>query len=435
MNGKSLQLMRQIHEMLSEDRVADAMSLMMDEELVSRQLQLQATDALTRIAEGKSLDKDILTIAGDECQRAILSLRFFEQGEIGPLLPPELDSVASGVPVNFVTLLCHYANLKVPKSRRCSMVTSIRNEGPWLLEWVAHYIALGVKDIIIYHNDVDDGSSALIEALSRRKLIIVVENRLNASVSPQKKAYNAACQFSGLLHRSEWAAFLNSDEFVWPLHDGLETIDDCIDQIVESSADTGQIDSIQLHWRWFNSIKQYEWAPGPVTRRFRLSCSNSHTKSIVNTVSLWDMVGIHIPTLTVGGGGASVNSNGESIVLAPQVNPPVYGVAQINHYFAKSFQEFSLKKKRGRGAVNRLEAQRDFGNFFWGTVQTTEPEPPNTNLLTRADGIVRELLGEKEILDAARETERVSREWVTKLEAQMSLHDVHAELLAKRLSE
>jgi Glycosyl transferase family 2 len=431
MNGKSLRLLRQAHEMLTEDRVTDAMNLMMDEELVSRQLEHRATDALTKIADGKCLSKDVLDIAEDQCQRAMLSLRFFEQDEVGPLLPPELDSLASGVPVNFVTLLCHYANLKVAKSGQCSVVTSIRNEGPWLLEWVAHYIALGVKNIIIYHNDVDDGSSALIEALSRRKVIIVVENRLNASVSPQKKAYNAACQFSGLLHRSEWAAFLDSDEFVWPLLDGLDTIDDCINRICESSADKDRIDAIQLHWRWFSSIKEYEWAPGPVTRRFRLSGPNSHTKSIVNTASLWDMVGIHIPTLTVARG-ASVNSNGESIDLTPEVNPPAYGVAQVNHYFAKSFQEFSLKKKRGRGAVNRLETQREFGNFFWGAViQATKTELPNSKLLTRTDSIVRELLGQKEILDAVRETERVSREWVTQLEAQMFLRDVHAELLAR----
>lgn len=143
------------------------------------------------------------------------------------------------------------------------------------------------------------------------------------------------------------------------------------------------------------------------------------------------MAGIHIPTLTVAGG-ASVNSNGESIDLAPQIIPPTYGVAQVNHYFAKSFQEFALKKKRGRGAVNRLEAQREFENFFWGAViQPTEPELPNSRLLSRTDSIIREWLGQKEILDAARETERVSREWVTQLEERMFLRDVHAELLAR----
>ena len=242
MNGNLVRLLRQFHEVLAQDRLSDAMKLMVDEQLIDSEKQSLATHAFAAIADGKPLCGDVLGIANDECQRAMLSSRFFDANGVNRMLVPELDQIASGIPLTVVTLLCHYANIKVPKFQQCSVVTSIRNEGPWLLEWVAHYIALGVKDIIIYHNDVDDGSSALIEELSRRKVIFVVENRVNGTVSPQKKAYNAACQLSGLLHRSKWAAFLDSDEFVWPLLNGVDTIDDCISRICELSVDKDRVE-------------------------------------------------------------------------------------------------------------------------------------------------------------------------------------------------
>ncbi|PKP84385.1 MAG: hypothetical protein CVT80_08490 [Alphaproteobacteria bacterium HGW-Alphaproteobacteria-2] len=41
----------------------------------------------------------------------------------------------------------------------------MRNEGPYLLEWLAHHIAAGVSDFLIYSNDCEDGSDAMLGLL------------------------------------------------------------------------------------------------------------------------------------------------------------------------------------------------------------------------------------------------------------------------------
>ncbi len=42
----------------------------------------------------------------------------------------------------------------------------MRNEGPYILEWLAHHRAIGVRDALIYSNDCDDGSDALLDLLA-----------------------------------------------------------------------------------------------------------------------------------------------------------------------------------------------------------------------------------------------------------------------------
>ena len=44
-----------------------------------------------------------------------------------------------------------------------SVLLRVRNEGPYLIEWIAHHLALGFDDIAIVHNENDDGSTGLLQ--------------------------------------------------------------------------------------------------------------------------------------------------------------------------------------------------------------------------------------------------------------------------------
>ena len=75
----------------------------------------------------------------------------------------EFDYLAGGPP-NVHRAISH------PR-KRAAVVTSIRNEGVALLEWVAHYRVLGFDTIFIYTNDNTDGSIALLERLAEHGII------------------------------------------------------------------------------------------------------------------------------------------------------------------------------------------------------------------------------------------------------------------------
>ena len=65
---------------------------------------------------------------------------------------------------------------RVRDMKTASVLLRVRNEGPYLLEWIAHYQVLGFDDIVIVHNENDDGSSALFDELQGNDVCRVYES-------------------------------------------------------------------------------------------------------------------------------------------------------------------------------------------------------------------------------------------------------------------
>ena len=53
-------------------------------------------------------------------------------------------------------------NLSQPASGRTVIVTCMKNEGPFILEWIAYHRMIGVDDFLVYTNDCDDGTDSLV---------------------------------------------------------------------------------------------------------------------------------------------------------------------------------------------------------------------------------------------------------------------------------
>ena len=54
--------------------------------------------------------------------------------------------------------------------RICAILT-VRNEGAFLLEWLAHHRAVGVTDFVVFSNDCDDGTDLILDRLAAMGLI------------------------------------------------------------------------------------------------------------------------------------------------------------------------------------------------------------------------------------------------------------------------
>jgi hypothetical protein len=363
------------------------------------------------------------TFASDGLDRALLKSRFETQHL--QVLPSELDSLASSVPETLATCIIYIANRLVPKTGTACVVTAVRNEGPWLMEWIAHYKALGFGRIIVVHNDSDDGTNEILRHLNSRGDIVAVRNEVAGSTSPQKKAFNAALHLLGELHAFEWTAFLDADEFLIPLLDNEASIAGIISEIDAraKNENTEKVEAILLHWKWYASPEQFEWKQGSVIERFSQAMPNEHVKSLVRTSNVWSMSRLHVPTLI--SSGRVVDSGGFTTRLSEQISPACYGVAQINHYFAKSFQEFALKKSRGRGALGLAGPQRDFENFLWGAQGLSEATMFDSNKKKKQLQLFME---DQELARLALASENTSREKVRRLEDEINLKKVHWDL-------
>lgn len=54
------------------------------------------------------------------------------------------------------------------------VTTTMRNEGPFILEWVAWYLMLGFDHIVVFYNDCTDHSPALLQALDAAGILTAV---------------------------------------------------------------------------------------------------------------------------------------------------------------------------------------------------------------------------------------------------------------------
>jgi hypothetical protein len=59
---------------------------------------------------------------------------------------------------------------------KITAVTTQKNEGAFLLEWIAYHKIIGFTDIVILSNDCEDGSDEMLDHLSKSGEIIHLRN-------------------------------------------------------------------------------------------------------------------------------------------------------------------------------------------------------------------------------------------------------------------
>src|SRR5689334_14422877 len=65
---------------------------------------------------------------------------------------------------------------QIRPQRRILLAATMRNEGPYILEWVAYHLAIGFTDLAICTNDCVDASPALLERLEELRLVTHLAN-------------------------------------------------------------------------------------------------------------------------------------------------------------------------------------------------------------------------------------------------------------------
>ena len=257
-------------------------------------------------------------------------------------------------------------------TKRVAVLTSARNEGINLLEWIGHYRALGADSIFVYTNDNEDGSDALLRLLADHKVITLVENDTRLETNVQVKMFHHAVWFLPELYDHEWFLFVDIDEFFVP-SGGLRTLGDVV-QSLETLPHA--VSGACFNWKWFGSDSEFARTPGLHFERFRSSAKNPHVKTLSRLRDVTGFKTAHLPRLV--SGGTLVDGNFAPLRNVINDVSPAYTYGQINHYWNKSFEEFLVKRHRGGGMSNEL---RDYAHFFewaWGNMDKGDADPfPN----------------------------------------------------------
>lgn len=248
-----------------------------------------------------------------------------------------------------------------PPTRKVIVVASARNEGIYLLEWVAHYLLLEADSILIYTNDNLDGSDELLRALAQHiPQVSVVFNNAAHNVSAQRKAYQHALAESPLVAEHEWAAFLDIDEFACLKSGGAAV--DSLPRFVNMISHTYGASLVSLNWRMQFDSPSLEYCSDLVNAQYPLAAMTTGVKSICRLRDCVRFRTVHrFDTLP---GTCAIDGYGQPAAVMCDVprEPPL---GWIRHYWHRSFVEFDARLARGVGTQPIVGGQqRTHAEYF-----------------------------------------------------------------------
>ena len=257
---------------------------------------------------------------------------------------------------------------------RITAVTCVKNEGPFLLEWIAFNRLIGVTDHLFYSNACTDATDRLLDALADRGLVRHLPNPAEGRNYQMEALKDAAAQ--PVVRDADWIWIADVDEFL-NIHVGDHTIPALI-------AACGDPQAISVTFQFFanGDVTEFQDRPviGQFTRTHNPDLWNGETAQEVKTLIRHDFplqyYGAHRPFFRpklpkskrpewTDGSGRGVPFKFKMAANKRRIRKfPAAGArnfATLNHYALRSLDSYLVKNDRGD--VNR--ENRNFDDTYW----------------------------------------------------------------------
>jgi len=254
---------------------------------------------------------------------------------------------------------------------RITAVTCVKNEGPFVLEWIAFNRVIGITDFLFYSNDCTDGTDRLLGALDGHGIVNHLPNpasNRNYQMQALKDARRQA-----VVTQADWVWVADVDEFL-NIHVG----DHRLPALITACGDP---QAISLHFQFFANGGIEEFVDEPIIAQFTRShnpdiwCADTaiEVKSLVRQDFPLGYYGAHRPFHDdskvqphwTDGAGRQVPAPFRTAVNKRRIRAfPARGArrfATLNHYALRSLDSYLVKNDRGD--VNR--EHRAFDDTYW----------------------------------------------------------------------
>lgn len=254
---------------------------------------------------------------------------------------------------------------------RRAIVTTMKNEGPFILEWLAYHRAVGFDDFLVYTNDCTDGTDTLLELLQIKGIVQHRDNPFRQTGLKPQHAALAAAGKEPLITGAEWATCIDVDEFV-----NIKTGDGTLDALF---AAVPEANLISMTWRLFGNADLADFDPAPIIGQFTRCAPELARKphqawgfkTLFRNTGIFKKLGVHRPKGLnpqladqinwVNGSGKPLPETMYRNAWRSTVSTYGYDLVQLNHYAVRSAESFLVKRDRGR--VNHVD--RDQGLAYW----------------------------------------------------------------------
>jgi FkbM family methyltransferase len=273
--------------------------------------------------------------------------------------------------------------INTPSSPRITIVATMKNEAPFILEWIAYHRSIGVTDFLVFTNDCDDGTDVLLDRLDEMG---VVRHMPNPTALMDSTYHHPTALKYGRLHKeyrnADWTIAMDVDEFV-NIHVGQGHFSD----LFAAMPDANLISLTQLDFGCAG-VETYEDRPlieqmhycsskkvGKRSRRgvktmihrsvpdYRFANHRPHFKDGNDPRIIWkDSAGRRVSPEFISTGAKSLGENVS------------YAMLQLNHYPVRSMESYLIKAARGTAVIG------SFVGFKYWHVHNTNVQKDETIL-------------------------------------------------------
>ncbi len=256
-------------------------------------------------------------------------------------------------------------------------VTTMKNEAPFMLEWVAHNQAIGYGSFLIFTNDCDDGTDDIARRLEELGIASHVDNndrpigRNQSPVSPQRHALRNATSHERYKD-ADWVICCDCDEFL-NLRKG-NTLPDLVKM-------SGPADAISVAWRLFGNGFRRHYEDVPILEQFFYTSPEegygnyrgAGLKTLFRNNGSFHRMGVHRPNVDPKKAPdpekpyahVKWRDAGGNLFDGDQVgwrrwHGFSHEFARMHHYAIRSCDSFLVKRDRGRTNHVRLDQGRDY---------------------------------------------------------------------------
>ncbi|NDV99608.1 glycosyltransferase family 2 protein [Salipiger sp. PrR002] len=316
----------------------------------------------------------------------------------------------------------------------------MKNEAPYIVEWIAYHRAIGVDDFLIYSNDCEDGTDAILNRLQAMGVLQHRDNSAWSGSSPQQHALDAA-QDEPLVRAADWLLHIDVDEFV-NIRTGNGTLDDLFAAAPEAS-------HFALTWRLFGHGGVRALSDAPVIAQFT-DCApryspKPHTtwgfKTLMRNDGAYAKLSCHRPNKLRKGAEETVtwvNGSGRDMTAEVARNgwrnsrkSIGYDLVQLNHYALRSAESYLIKRQRGRA----LHVDRAIGLNYWIRMDWSGARDLTIQRnLPRLRAEMDRLLADPELARLHRAGQAWHRAKATELRATPEFAELYDQALALRLT-
>jgi len=325
-----------------------------------------------------------------------------------------------------------------------TIVTTMKNEGPFILEWLAYHRAIGVTGFLVYTNDCSDGTDGLLELLQRKGL---VQHRDNPYRSLDMKPQHAALQVAEaepLIRDCTWAICMDVDEFLTiKIGDGRLP---ALFAAMEAAAPGANM--ISATWRLFGNAEVHGYDDLFVIEQFTRCAPElvrkPHQawgfKTLFRNIDLYRKLGVHRPkglrpdlwdqVIWLNGSGRRMPREMFRNGWRSSLTTYGYDWVSLNHYAVRSAESFLVKRDRGR--VNHVD--RDQGLNYWFRMNfNAETDHAIGRMIPAARAEFNRLMADPEIAAAHEAAVAWHRAKIAELKARPDQAAFYAALTSERM--